>query len=90
MRIAVRPGRSSRSRWNSRYVVDARHRDGAVEIEVRDFGRWRTRVGSEGGGLRLIPQLADELELDRAATGTVVRMRRTVRAPPSQAPQGHR
>ena len=51
---------------------------------------WRTRVGSEGGGLRLISQLADELELDRAATGTVVRMRRAVRAPPPQAPQGHR
>ncbi|HEX5956955.1 MAG TPA: ATP-binding protein, partial [Solirubrobacterales bacterium] len=74
----------------SSYVVEARQRDGVVEIEVRDFGRWRTRVGSEGGGLRLISQLADELDLDRAATGTVVRMRRAVGAPPPQAPQGHR
>jgi anti-sigma regulatory factor (Ser/Thr protein kinase) len=74
----------------SSYVVEARQRDGVVEIEVRDFGRWRTRVGSEGGGLRLISRLADELDLDRAATGTVVRMRRAVGAPPPQAPQGHR
>ena len=74
----------------SSYVVEARQRDGVVEIEVRDFGHWRTRVGSEGDGLRVISQLADELELDRTATGTVVRMRRAVRAPAPKAPQGHR
>ena len=36
----------------SSYVVEARRRDGAVELEVRDFGRWRApRVGSRAEGL---------------------------------------
>ena len=73
----------------SSYLVEARRRDGAIELEIRDFGRWRApRVGSQGRGLRLISELVDELEIDRTATGTVVRMRRAVRAPDS--PEGHR
>jgi serine phosphatase RsbU (regulator of sigma subunit)/anti-sigma regulatory factor (Ser/Thr protein kinase) len=64
----------------SSYVVEAHRRDGAVELEVRDFGRWRERpAGWEGRGLRLISQLVDKLEVDRTATGTTVRMRRAVR-----------
>jgi anti-sigma regulatory factor (Ser/Thr protein kinase) len=73
----------------SSYVVEARRRAAAVELEVRDFGRWRApRAGSEARGLRLMSQLVDELEIDRTATGTAVRMRRAVRAP--QPPEGHR
>ena len=73
----------------SSYVVEARRRDAAVELEVRDFGRWRApRVGSEGRGLTLISQLVDELEIDRAATGTAVRMRRAVGTPDPR--EGHR
>jgi anti-sigma regulatory factor (Ser/Thr protein kinase) len=66
----------------SSYVVEARRRDGAVELEVRDSGRWRApRAGSKGRGLRLISQLVDELDIDRTSTGTVVRMRRAVSPP---------
>jgi anti-sigma regulatory factor (Ser/Thr protein kinase) len=66
----------------SSYVVEGRRREGLVELEVRDFGRWRApRAGSEGRGLRLISQLVDEFEMDHTATGTVVRIRRAVRAP---------
>jgi anti-sigma regulatory factor (Ser/Thr protein kinase) len=73
----------------SSYVVEAHRRDGAIEVEVRDFGRWRApRVDSKGRGLRLISQLVDELVIDRAATGVVVRMRRAVRAP--ARPEGQR
>lgn len=73
----------------SSYVVEASRRDGAVELEVRDFGRWRApRFGSQGRGLRLISQLVDALEIDRAATGTVVHMRRAVNVP--DPPQRHR
>jgi anti-sigma regulatory factor (Ser/Thr protein kinase) len=73
----------------STYAVEARRRSGAIALEIRDFGRWREpRVDSQGRGLRLISQLVDELEIDRTATGTVVRMRRVLRAPDS--PEGHR
>jgi serine phosphatase RsbU (regulator of sigma subunit)/anti-sigma regulatory factor (Ser/Thr protein kinase) len=73
----------------SPYVLKARRRDGAVELEVRDFGRWRApRVTSKGRGLRLISRLVDELDIDRSASGTAVRMRRMVRAP--EPPEGHR
>jgi anti-sigma regulatory factor (Ser/Thr protein kinase) len=66
----------------SSYVVEASRRDGTVELEVRDFGRWRApHVGSQGRGLRLISQLVDAVEIDRATTGTVVRMRRAVSVP---------
>ena len=70
------------------YAVEACRRDGAVEIEVRDSGSWRARVGSEGRGLRLISELADEVAVDRSATGTAVRMRRAVRAPWRRAALG--
>jgi anti-sigma regulatory factor (Ser/Thr protein kinase) len=64
------------------YVVEASRRGGTIELEVRDFGRWRApHVGSQGRGLRLISQLVDAVEIDRATTGTVVRMRRAVSVP---------
>jgi anti-sigma regulatory factor (Ser/Thr protein kinase) len=73
----------------SSYEVEARRHDGAVEVEVRDFGSWRApRAGSQGRGLKLISQLVDELEIDRTQTGTVVRMRRAVRTP--DPPRGQR
>jgi len=73
----------------SSYAIEGRRRDGAVELEVRDFGRWREpRGGPEGRGLRLISQLVDKLEIDRTATGTAVRMRRAVSGP--APPKGHR
>jgi anti-sigma regulatory factor (Ser/Thr protein kinase) len=75
---------------DSSYLIEACRRDGAVEIEVRDSGSWRARVGSEGRGLGLISQLADELAVDRSATGTVVRMRCAVRAPAPEAPEDGR
>jgi anti-sigma regulatory factor (Ser/Thr protein kinase) len=64
------------------YVVTARGHAGVIELEVRDSGRWReSRVGSERQGLRLASKLVDKLEIDRKSTGTVVRLRRELRAP---------
>ena len=64
------------------YVVTARGHAGVIELEVRDSGRWRgSRVGSERQGLRLASKLVDELEIDRTSNGTVVRLRRELRAP---------
>ncbi|MGH2951564.1 MAG: ATP-binding SpoIIE family protein phosphatase [Solirubrobacterales bacterium] len=63
------------------YVVEATRVNGGIQFEVRDFGSWRApRSGSRGRGLRLIEQLVDELEIDRGAAGTVVRMRRSLGA----------
>jgi serine phosphatase RsbU (regulator of sigma subunit)/anti-sigma regulatory factor (Ser/Thr protein kinase) len=63
----------------SSFVVRAHRSERAVELEVRDFGRWRAaRPGSEGRGLKLISQLVDKLEIDRGAAGTAVRMSRVV------------
>ena len=64
------------------YVVSARCHAGVIELEVRDSGRWRgSRVGSKRQGLRLVSQLVDEVQIDRASTGTAVRLRRELRAP---------
>ncbi|MQA75993.1 MAG: SpoIIE family protein phosphatase, partial [Solirubrobacterales bacterium] len=46
------------------YVVEARGGDGAIDLEVRDFGTWRApRAGSQGRGLHLISALVDEVEI---------------------------
>ncbi len=59
------------------YVVEARRRDGGVEIGVRDFGSWREpRAGSLGRGLKLIDELMDEVEIERGRSGTAVKMYR--------------
>jgi anti-sigma regulatory factor (Ser/Thr protein kinase) len=64
------------------YIVSARGHAGVIELEVRDSGRWRgSRVGSKRQGLRLVSQLVDEVQIDRASTGTSVRLRRELRAP---------
>jgi serine phosphatase RsbU (regulator of sigma subunit)/anti-sigma regulatory factor (Ser/Thr protein kinase) len=59
------------------YEVDARLVDGVVEIEVRDFGRWRPpRDSDRGRGLPLMEGLTDEMDIQRDEDGTVVRLRR--------------
>ncbi len=64
------------------YVIETRRRDEGVEVRVRDFGSWRApRAGSQGRGLKLIEELMDEVEIDRGAAGTVVRMRRAIAEP---------
>jgi serine phosphatase RsbU (regulator of sigma subunit)/anti-sigma regulatory factor (Ser/Thr protein kinase) len=59
------------------YEVDATVTSGVVEIEVRDFGRWRpSRNSDRGRGLPLMEGLTDELIVERGDEGTVARMRR--------------
>ena len=60
--------------------IEAHRDDGAVEVVVRDFGRWRERRGQDGGrGLALIEALAHSMRIERSERGTVVTMRRTLR-----------
>jgi anti-sigma regulatory factor (Ser/Thr protein kinase) len=60
--------------------VEARKEEGAVEVVVRDFGRWRNRRRHEGGrGLALIEAIAPSMRIERSDRGTVVTMRRTLR-----------
>jgi PAS domain S-box-containing protein len=50
---------------------------GGVELAIRDLGSWREpRPGDRGRGLRLIEACMDEVDVDRTADGTEVRMRR--------------
>jgi len=64
--------------------IEARRDDGAVEVVVRDFGRWRERRGQDGGrGLALIEALAPAMRIERSKRGTVVTIRRTLRGPVS-------
>lgn len=61
------------------YVVEAERTDDGVEVRVRDFGSWRQpRAGSQGRGLGLIEELMDDVEIDRAESGTTVRMQRVL------------
>jgi anti-sigma regulatory factor (Ser/Thr protein kinase) len=63
------------------YEVDARLVDGVVEIEVRDFGRWRPpRDSDRGRGLPLMEGLTDEMDIRRDEAGTLVTMRRRLAA----------
>jgi serine phosphatase RsbU (regulator of sigma subunit)/anti-sigma regulatory factor (Ser/Thr protein kinase) len=51
--------------------------DGAVEIFVRDEGRWREPRADIGGrGLGIMEAYVDDLEIVRGSAGTEVRMRR--------------
>jgi len=60
--------------------VEAYRDDGAIELVVRDFGRWRQRRGRGGGrGLALIEALTPSMHIERGESGTVVTMRRTIR-----------
>jgi serine phosphatase RsbU (regulator of sigma subunit)/anti-sigma regulatory factor (Ser/Thr protein kinase) len=52
--------------------------DGAVQVTVRDAGRWRTRESRPGFGLTLMRRVMDSVEFDRSTTGTSVIMRKSV------------
>jgi serine phosphatase RsbU (regulator of sigma subunit)/anti-sigma regulatory factor (Ser/Thr protein kinase) len=61
----------------SRFEVEGRLEDDAIFLRVRDFGSWRAPRGSHRGrGLKLINALMEDVEIDRGARGTEVRMRR--------------
>ena len=54
--------------------------DGAVDIVVRDFGRWREpRALRDGRGMEMMRSLMDEVEVTPASDGTTVRLRRAIR-----------
>ncbi|HEY2161099.1 MAG TPA: SpoIIE family protein phosphatase [Solirubrobacteraceae bacterium] len=59
------------------FSVHAKLEEDAVVLEVRDHGSWRASRGERGGwGLRVIRQVCDQVEVERLADGTRVRMRR--------------
>ncbi len=61
--------------------IDLSMREDLVEIAVGDSGRWRPHSGTEGGrGLHVMEGLMDAVEVDSGPAGTVVRMRRRLRA----------
>jgi PAS domain S-box-containing protein len=61
------------------FEVEADVGSDAVEVTVRDGGRWRSKARGGGGrGLALIGRLMDEFELRRTPTGTEVWMRRVL------------
>jgi serine phosphatase RsbU (regulator of sigma subunit)/anti-sigma regulatory factor (Ser/Thr protein kinase) len=63
------------------FRVRAERTAGEVVIEVSDSGRWRQPRGSRRGqGLSMIEQLMDAVDVERASSGTTVRM--------SKAPSG--
>ena len=71
------------------YVVEARRRDGGVEIGVRDYGSWREpRSGTSGRGLKLIDELMDDVEIERGRAGTSVRMYRGLAEPAAEGQPG--
>lgn len=60
-------------------TVEGRLADGALELEVRDCGRWRAPADRGGGwGLQLVRAFMESVDVDSGDTGTVIRMRRTV------------
>jgi serine phosphatase RsbU (regulator of sigma subunit)/integral membrane sensor domain MASE1/anti-sigma regulatory factor (Ser/Thr protein kinase) len=61
--------------------ITAQHLNGSVEVIVSDSGTWRARAEGEGGrGIALIRGLMDRVDVETGSTGTVVRMRRWLRA----------
>jgi anti-sigma regulatory factor (Ser/Thr protein kinase) len=67
------------------FEVSAALDDGTLVVAVRDHGRWRERRdGGRGRGLRIIRALMDDVAVQAAEGGTVVRMRRAIaaRVPP--------
>jgi signal transduction histidine kinase/serine phosphatase RsbU (regulator of sigma subunit)/CheY-like chemotaxis protein len=59
-------------------AVSARVADGAVVIEVRDYGSWREGPSAphRGHGLGIMDALADDLQVVREPEGTTVRITR--------------
>jgi serine/threonine-protein kinase RsbW len=59
-------------------ALDGECADGVLLITIRDHGTWRVPAadpGWRGRGLVIIRGLADEVDLQHDASGTVVRMR---------------
>jgi PAS domain S-box-containing protein len=63
---------------DAEFLLRGRTEGGIVEVEVRDFGRWRRRTprGDRGRGLQLARTLVDELEVVPGSSGTKVTLRR--------------
>jgi PAS domain S-box-containing protein len=61
------------------YEVDVRFEAGELTAVVRDEGSWRDKRGEHRGrGLNIIEDLMDDVAVERANGGTLVRMRRRV------------
>ncbi|MFS8095926.1 ATP-binding protein [Lentzea alba] len=63
--------------------------DGTVDVRVIDHGQWRVpppALTMRGRGLLLMRESVDEVEIDRSASGTTVRLRRA-RSPLTLGPQ---
>jgi PAS domain S-box-containing protein len=59
------------------YDVDVTFDEGELTAVVRDTGSWRDKRGEHRGrGLRIIEDLMDEVAVERAEDGTLIRMRR--------------
>jgi len=65
---------------DAEFLLHGRIEDGEVEVQVRDFGRWRHRRSrrDRGRGLDLARQLVDSLDVVPARSGTTVTLRRRV------------
>jgi PAS domain S-box-containing protein len=62
------------------YTVDVSFDHGELTAVVRDTGSWRDKRGEHRGrGLGIIEELMDEVAVERADGGTLVRMRRRLR-----------
>jgi anti-sigma regulatory factor (Ser/Thr protein kinase) len=59
-------------------MVSGRRTGDVVEIEVHDSGTWRTRAPrpQRGRGFSLMRSLTDSVDVEQAASGTTVRLRR--------------
>jgi anti-sigma regulatory factor (Ser/Thr protein kinase)/putative methionine-R-sulfoxide reductase with GAF domain len=63
------------------FTVHGEHRDGCVEVNVRDHGRWQPpRDGHWGHGLKIIEAAMDEVDIHADNTGTAVTMRRKLKS----------
>jgi anti-anti-sigma factor len=64
--------------------------DGAIDVEVCDFGRWRPQPANNchrGRGLAMIREIATDVVVDPRAIGTQIRFRLSAPPPPdSQSP----
>ena len=62
------------------YEVDVVFDSGELTATVRDSGSWREKRGEHRGrGLNIIEDLMDEVSVERAQGGTLIRMRRRIR-----------
>jgi PAS domain S-box-containing protein len=70
----------ARSAPDVAFLVTAFIDDGAVDIEVRDFGRWRTpREDHDGRGLKMMQSIVPDVDVRRTDEGTSVRFRAALR-----------